>query len=143
MEKTLSPKTLDSQILPGIIDRIKAIFTDYVILILLLLIISNVFSSIEYVPDSIRIASFILLFGLYDPLSTAFLGGTFGHLAMGLRVRQKDDPSKKINLPKAILRFFIKFMLGAISLFTVTGNKNKMAIHDMAIDSIVLFKEKK
>lgn len=142
MDENITQTPVDPQRIPGLIDRIKALVTDNVVIIFLLLIASNVFSDLEHVPDAVKIAALILIFGLYDPLCTAFLGGSLGHLAMGLRVRSKNDYSKNISIFKAIPRYLLKFFLGAFSLFTVTGNKNKMAIHDMAVDSIVLFKSK-
>jgi uncharacterized RDD family membrane protein YckC len=40
----------------------------------------------------------------------------------------------------ALLRFAIKSMLGFISLFAISSNKDRKAIHDIASGSIVLYR---
>jgi uncharacterized RDD family membrane protein YckC len=121
-----------------LINRVKAILFDLVILIGLGVSVSMLLAKFEHVPDYIRIVAFVLIFFLYDPLCTSLLGGTAGHFLMGLRVRRNNDETKKIIFPAALVRFLVKAMLGWISLLTVSGNKKKRAIHDSVAGSVVI-----
>ncbi|MCB9336155.1 MAG: RDD family protein [Flavobacteriales bacterium] len=78
---------------------------------------------------------------IYDPLFTSLFGGTIGHMANGLTVRRVKNETKKIALPLAFVRFIIKALLGWISLLTMSSNKKNQALHDLAIDSVVIYKE--
>lgn len=75
---------------------------------------------------------------LYDPIFTSFTGGTLGHKLMKLKVKKFEQSDKNISLISAFLRFLVKGMLGWVSFLTVTGNKNKRAIHDVVSGSIIL-----
>lgn len=125
---------------PKLLHRIKAIVIDWIVLLASLTIASAVFSSINNVPDNLRMAVFIFIFLLYDPLLTSFFGGTIGHMLMGIRVRKQSDYGKNILFPFAILRFLAKSFLGWLSLLTVTGNEERKAIHDYISGSVVVFK---
>ncbi len=125
---------------PGLMERIKAALIDAILLIMLMFIVTQIFSILENVGETPRIITFLVIFLLYDPLMTSTFGGTLGHLIIGIRVRKINDPNKKINLPFAIIRFLIKAFLGWISLITVTLNDEKRALHDMGAQSIVVYK---
>ncbi len=127
---------------PSIFDRVKAIIVDSIILIILMVVVTDIFSSFEHIPDSARIIAFIIIFGLYDPILTSFFGGTIGHKAIGIRVKQLDNPEKNILLHMAILRYLVKALLGWISLLTVSSNEKKQAIHDSFAGSIVVHSAK-
>lgn len=78
---------------------------------------------------------------LYEPICLVTLGGTLGHLSGGMKVVKEKDHSRKINIFQALARIIIKVILGLISLFIVnTANKGR-ATHDMAVKSMVVFKE--
>lgn len=131
---------MNQQIYPGVFVRVKAVFVDTVVIILLMFGVSQLFELFPNVPDFVRLAAFIFIFMLYDPLFTSIFGGTIGHMVMGIRVCEEKDTSAKIFFPLAVARFVIKASLGWISLLTVSGNKKGKAIHDMAVKSIVIFK---
>ncbi|MCT4587810.1 MAG: RDD family protein [Carboxylicivirga sp.] len=122
----------------SLIDRIKALTIDSVVIMALGLITAISFSQFENIPDYIRGVAFVFVFLLYDPIFTSLFGGTIGHLLIGLRVKRDKDHSKKIIFPAAILRFIIKIFLGLISLLTVTGNKKNKSIHDSVVSSVVI-----
>ncbi len=128
-------------IFPGIVERVKAAFADGVIIILMMLMLSEIFSRFENVPDSARIIGFVFIFGLYDPIFTSLFGGTLGHFSMKLRVKRINQQSRNILLPFALLRFFIKALLGWISLLTVGSSEKRQTMHDIASGSIVLYKD--
>jgi hypothetical protein len=93
-------------------DRIKAIYTDMVIYVIFIFVVSAILDNIENVPTSIRIIAFVFIFIIYDPLFTSSFGGTIGHLVNRLRVKRSSDMEKKIIFPVAVIRFVIKALLG-------------------------------
>jgi uncharacterized RDD family membrane protein YckC len=121
-----------------LMSRVKAVFIDSLVIMGLGLLASNLLEKFENAPDSVRLFAFIFVFILYDPLFTSFVGGTIGHLLIGLRVRQSNDETKKIIFPLALVRFITKAFLGWISLLTVTGNSKNKAIHDSLVKSVVI-----
>ena len=125
---------------PGVAIRVKAVVSDSVIMLILIIIVTYAFSVFENVPDNARIIAFIFIFFLYDPLFTSVFGGTIGHMMFGLRVKREKNQMKNILFPLAIIRFLVKVSLGWISLLTVSGNKKRKAIHDYLVGSVVVFK---
>lgn len=121
-----------------LMDRLKAVMIDGIIIIGLGFLATKVTSSFEMVPDTVRIILFVSIFILYDPLFTSIAGGTLGHLIIGLRVRMEKNEKRKISFPKALIRFILKVALGWVSLLTVTGNAKKQAIHDSAAGSVIV-----
>lgn len=124
---------------PDLIERIKAVFVDMLVLIFLMFIFSTIFSSFESVPNELRIGAFVFIFLLYDPMFTSFFGGTIGHMLIGIRVKQSENKEKNINFFAALLRFLCKSALGWISLLTVSSHKEKKAIHDSVVNSVVVY----
>lgn len=121
-----------------LIDRVKALTIDSVVIMVFGLITAITFNKFEDAPDFMRGIAFILIFLLYDPIFTSTFGGTIGHLSIGLRVKKEKDHTKKIIFPAAILRFIIKVFLGWISLLTITGNSKNKSIHDSIVSSVVI-----
>jgi uncharacterized RDD family membrane protein YckC len=144
MEKITPDNNKNSEIknpYPGVSDRIKAAFVDSIITVLFLFLATFVLSKFDVVSDSVRIITFLFIFGFYDPIFTSIFGGTIGHFAMGIRVKRKSNPEKNIMFPYAVIRFIVKLSLGIISLFTVSNSQNRLAIHDFATGSLVVFKK--
>lgn len=127
---------------PGVFDRIKASLTDGFVIIIFMVVISNIFSHFETVPDNARIIAFVFIFLLYDPLFTSIFGGTIGHIMIGIRVSRESNEQKKILFPLAILRYIVKASLGWISLITVSTNVKKKALHDYLVGSVVVYANK-
>lgn len=124
---------------PGLLDRVKAVIIDTVVIILFMVGAKYVFSTFEEVPDSWRAGAFIFIWIVYDPLFTSLFGATIGHGASGICVRRANDPNKKIIFPLAVLRYVAKTLLGWISLLTISTNEKRQAIHDMLAGSVVLY----
>ena len=122
--------------------RVKAIVSDWIVLLILMFGISFAFNKIENVESNMRIAAFIFVFVLYDPLFTSLFGGTIGHKMNGLCVKRASNHEKNILFPIAVLRFLGKSALGTISLLTAPGNQEGRAIHDLIAGSIVLYEHK-
>ncbi|MFC5282794.1 RDD family protein [Pedobacter alpinus] len=123
---------------PGVAKRVKALFTDMLLIILFMMLFTTLFAQFETVADEARIIAIVFIFLLYDPLFTSFTGATIGQRLFGLRVRDEQQPTKNINFFKALVRFLIKAFLGWISLLTVKGNEKRKAMHDMAVGSVVV-----
>jgi len=128
--------------LPHVGERIKAAVTDSFVLVALMVLTATIFSGFRTVPDEARIAAFVFIVFLYDPIFTSSFGGTIGHMMFKIRVKRKNNIKKNILLPHAIVRYLVKTFLGLISLLTVASNKDRLAIHDMVVGSIVVFKDK-
>ena len=124
---------------PGVFDRVKAIMTDSIVIVVFMVIASYIFSLFESVPDYSRIIAFVFIFLLYDPLFTSTFGGTIGHMILGIRVKRESNEQKNILFPLAILRYIVKAFLGVISLLTVSSNEKKKAIHDYLVGSVVVY----
>jgi uncharacterized RDD family membrane protein YckC len=124
---------------PGVFDRIKAIMTDGIVVVVYMFVASYIFSLFESVPDNVRIIAFVFIFLLYDPIFTSLFGGTIGHMMLGIRVKRESDEQKNILFHKAILRYLVKVLLGWVSLLTVSGNKKRKAIHDFLVGSVVVY----
>ena len=124
---------------PGVIYRMKAIITDGLVTIILIIAITYIFSLFDSVHDNVRIIAFVFIFLLYDPLFTSIFGGTIGHMIIGLRVKRESNEQKNILFPLAVLRYIVKALLGGISLLTISGNKKNKAIHDFLVGSVVVY----
>ena len=127
---------------PSLIPRIKAMFADTHVIILLM-------STITYRLDAANISSGLVrgicfvLVALYEPILVT-LGGTIGHRVLGLRVRKFTSftPSKSeqnINFLYSVIRYIIKILLGWISLLTIHSNEYGQAIHDKLSNSLMTF----
>ena len=131
---------MENQNYPGVFLRVKAVITDSVLLLLLMLGIVALFDRFDNVPDFARIAAFVFIFLLYDPLFTSSFGGTIGHFLFGIRVKRANNPEKNLLFPLAVVRYLIKALLGWLSLITVSSNNKGRAIHDMVVHSVVIYK---
>lgn len=78
----------DNEMYPGVSLRVKAVVTDSILLIVFMVATTYLFESFENVPDYARIAAFVCIFLLYDPLLTSTIGGTIGHMVFGIRVKR-------------------------------------------------------
>jgi uncharacterized RDD family membrane protein YckC len=123
---------------PGLPERIKALVIDVGVLLIVFLLAFNIIDFIGGAPGYIRGAILLFMFFLYDPLMVGFFGFTIGHYFMKLRVRDNGNPSKKLLLPLAFLRSFIKGSIGWMSFLTIGFNDRRRAFHDMASGAVVI-----
>lgn len=124
---------------PPLVRRFQSLIIDQVFLVICLVIFSQVLSGTdEESTGALRGILFFGLFLLYEPLCMAF-GCTLGNYISGIRVRRYSAFDKRINIVQSYIRFILKILLGIISFFTVTSDKSKRAIHDMAAGSIMLY----
>lgn len=128
---------------PALLDRVKAIMIDTLVILALSVVAANTFDRLEEVSSMTKAISFFVIFWLYDPLMTSLTKGTIGHKMIGLQVVRADKMDKKIFIGLAFLRFLIKGVLGWISFLGVLGSKRKRALHDTLSGSIVIYAPKK
>jgi hypothetical protein len=84
-----------------------------------------------------KFLAFLFLAFWYDPVFTSHWC-TFGQWVTGVRVRRNDEPEERIPLWAAILRLFVKGVLGWISFFSMPFTERYRGLHDMAARSVVL-----
>ncbi len=128
-----------NSIYPSLNERFQSNFIDILFIIIIMYLFSLVLDNFENVFDWVKLTLFALIWIVYDPLSTS-LGATLGNLFIGLRIRKFEDHTEKISFQHALLRYFIKLLLGSISFLTIHSNKQKRAIHDFAAGSVVIKK---
>lgn len=124
---------------PSMLTRIKSIFIDVVCMVLFMYLATVVLSLFGEPPVWTKVLTFILIWGVYEPLATC-TGGTIGNRMMKIAVRNVNDPGRSINFLKAYIRFVIKSLLGTLSFITMNFNAKRRAIHDLAAGSVVVEK---
>lgn len=122
---------------PLLTDRVQSTFIDTVFIVILMFIAASLLDKVTNPPDWIRIALFFGLFGIYEPVCTAF-ACTLGNYIKGIRVRQAEHRDKRINIAQAILRYVLKVALGWLSFLTIHFVEDKKAIHDIFAGSIMI-----
>ena len=122
----------------NLLDRVKAAVVDSIIIIAMMFAASEILALFDTVPNFVRILLFLFIFVLYEPLFISIYGATIGHSKIGVSVRKDSDITKKVSFPVAVIRFLAKAFLGTFSLFTVTGNDKRKAIHDFVANSVVI-----
>jgi uncharacterized RDD family membrane protein YckC len=122
---------------PLLIDRIQSTLIDAVCMIIFMYGASSLLDRFSNPPDGVRIALFVGILAVYEPLATA-LGGTIGNRMKQISVRRYSNPERPINFFQALLRYALKCGLGWLSFVTIHSNKEKRAIHDLASGSIMV-----
>lgn len=126
---------------PSMLRRMQGIFIDTLVVIAAMCVIASLMKYWPSAPDWVRIALFVSLFTVYEPVFIAFTPGTLGNLIMGLRVRCFNNPHKKLNIGQAYIRWLLKLSLGWISFVSIHTNPQRRAVHDLVSGSIVSFKK--
>ena len=130
-------KTTEQTEYPLLGDRVQSSFIDLILIVILMFVFASVLDRYENVPDWIRIVLFVGLWAVYEPLCTS-LGCTVGNYAKGIRVRQHNGITKRINIFQALLRYILKMGLGWLSFVTIHSNPERRAIHDFAAGSVMI-----
>ena len=119
-------------------SRIKAAVIDGIILIVLMYSTTEILKYFEDVPSSLRMYLFILFFIFYEPILVSIFGSTAGHYYSDIKVKRANNMNKNMIFPLALLRFILKYVLGWLSLLTVTSTEKRQAIHDKVVNSVVI-----
>ena len=122
---------------PVLGDRVQSTFIDSILFVILMFVFASILDRYENVPDSVRIALFIGLWAAYEPVCTS-LGCTVGNYIKGIRVRQHDGVTKRINIFQALIRYVAKIALGWVSFLTIHSNEERRAIHDFMAGSVMI-----
>ncbi len=112
-----------------ILDRTKSSTIDTLFLIGLAFIIAEILSYFEDVSTALKTILFTSLV-LYEPICVTF-GATIGNHIMRIRIRRSSNESKKLNIIRSILRFFLKIIFGWISYVSIFKNPRKRTLHDL------------
>jgi uncharacterized RDD family membrane protein YckC len=72
----------------------------------------------------------------YEPVMTSQLA-TLGQVVFRFRIRDANS-GNKINLLKAYIRLFIKFVLDVISILTIPNDEKRRAIHDKVVATVAI-----
>jgi uncharacterized RDD family membrane protein YckC len=127
-----------SQIYPSLMNRLQALFFDFwIIVAITMLVFVNFFDQYEGQFTGLKVIIFLVILMIYEPVGS-MTGGTIGYRTMGLKLRRSDGVSK-VSFLQAYLRSIIKVSLGWISFVTISGDKQKRAIHDKAAGTLVMY----
>lgn len=136
---TIETATQQAAEYPSLSDRVQSTFIDGIFIIIMMFAFATILDKYGDAPNWIRIVLFFGLWAVYEPACTT-LGFTIGNYLKGIRVRNYEDVSKKINFFQALIRYILKFLLGWISFITIHGNPERRAIHDLAAGSVMIRK---
>ncbi len=125
---------------PSILRRYFATFLDGLFVLATIILFAYVFQFENEMMMRIRVSIVLFMFFVYEPLCTS-LFCTIGQKLTGIRIRTWST-QRKISIPKAYLRILAKLVMGLISFFTIPFSKDKRAIHDYVVGSIVICKRK-
>lgn len=126
---------------PSILRRYFSTFIDLIFVLVILVLSSYFLDSDDIAATRIRVALILFMFFFYEPFLTAYFC-TLGQRITGIRIR-KLTTLNKISIIQAYIRIIIKIFLGIISFFSIPFSKNKRAIHDFVIGSIVIYESRK
>ncbi len=118
-------------------DRIKSMLIDALFLIAVMMVFSTALDMVKNPLVWLRVAIFIAIWFLYEPFCVAY-GCTIGQYIMRIRVRRASNPAARINIVLSYIRYIIKLAFGWLSFLSVAFNPNRQAIHDLAVESIVV-----
>lgn len=116
--------------------RIQAALLDSIILVIFFVVLIVLASNVE-LSQWMKVILFVFVGLLFEPLLVSMTGASFGHHYKGLRV-EKDIDGRNLNIFEALFRFLIKSVLGTFSLVFFLITKRHKALHDMAVNSVVV-----
>ena len=92
----------------------------------------------EPFPSAGRVAAgaVLLSFLLYEPVMVSRFGGTVGHRRGNMRV-VVDATGSRLGIGRALVRFFLKAVLGIFSFIAMLATTRHQALHDLATGTSV------
>ena len=127
----------DAWAYPPLGRRYLAAVIDAVVVLMGMLLIGEILGDIRPEWTPVRPILFVVLWWGYEPGCTAF-GATLGQRLLKFRVRRATDPTRRISLPAAWVRYVVKLTLGIVSFLAMLFTQRRRAIHDIASGSLVL-----
>lgn len=128
-----------NHIFPSLSNRVQALFIDTIIIFLVFLGSSYIFSYIKDVNPIVRAGIFLFMVFLYEPTFIYFFKGTIGHQILNIKITKFDNPETKLSFVLSIFRFIVKWFFGWLSFISIMFNNKNRAMHDIAGNSIVTF----
>jgi hypothetical protein len=124
---------------PRFARRIRALWIDTVVFVLIYLAWILGLDWLYQFPPPVRIAALLVPVLLLEPALVAWSGGTLGHHAVGIRVRDARA-DRRIGLARACGRAAFKATFGWASLmFALVGHRHQAA-HDLLTRSLLVLK---
>lgn len=120
---------------PQILDRIKANLIDSLVIVSLMYIISFLLNEMNINNATVKGILFFLIIS-YEPIMTS-KSKTFGQKLIGIKVRKNTIKGENISILSSYVRYVAKILLGVFSLFAISLNEQKRAIHDILINSVM------
>lgn len=124
---------------PRLIRRVKAALVDFFIITVIVVFYLAAIAENESVPNHLKFLIILLPIFIVEPLLVARTGGSPGHHLFNIKIREKSK-DKKLSLQKSIARFFLKVLLGFVSLPLTVFTRKNMMLHDIFSGSVVDFK---
>jgi uncharacterized RDD family membrane protein YckC len=124
---------------PSILRRYFSTFIDGLFIVGMLVLWSYILDAENSTATNIRIGIILFMFFVYEPIFTAYFS-TLGQKLTGIRIRNFSS-GNRISIIQAYLRIIVKIFLGIFSFFTIPFTRNKRAIHDFAVGSLVIYEQ--
>lgn len=124
-------------VFPRLLRRVRASLIDSVIYILVVVLWWIVLPYLQVLPGGARIALPLVVWLILDSVMVTTTGGTIGHHLMNIKIvdaRTLDC----IGLFRAMVRSFLKTILGWLSLVFILVTKKHQAVHDLLVHSTVV-----
>jgi uncharacterized RDD family membrane protein YckC len=123
----------DDLLYPSVPARIKAGVIDAVLLAAVMAAALVVYTLIGYETQLI-ILFVVAVFLLYEPLFVSYRGATVGHRLMGFQII--DGTTKRtLSFTRSFVRFFLKTVLGIVSIVAAYLDKREQFLHDRIVGS--------
>jgi len=137
MEANQTQQIFDEERYAGFIKRIIAAFID----LLLVANVGRIVGSMIFSRESLMLALFSFTLGLvyFSYMESSKQQGTIGKIF--LKIKVTDLEGERINIFKAILRYFLKFLsvvLIGIGLLMILWTDRKQGLHDLIAKTLVL-----
>jgi len=122
---------------PRLLRRVRAVLIDSFLIIMVIFTWWLSLPLLENAPIAVKLAYPVIAWLVFDPLFVSRLGGTPGHLLVGLRVVNAGEP-RSIGIVRAILRTLVKTITGWWSFILVLMTQRHQAIHDLLSHTVVI-----
>lgn len=121
---------------PAIRRRLRAVIFDMLIQIAVLALAVWPLALSTF-PGSAKFGLLACIVIALEPGMVSFTGATPGQHILGLRV-VNGRTKRNLGLLTASFRFILKALLGWVSLILIIRTKRYQALHDMAVNSVVI-----
>ncbi|AWF81173.1 hypothetical protein BTJ40_10280 [Microbulbifer sp. A4B17] len=125
---------------PKLSRRFRALMIDSLVLVAVVAFSIAIGTSVDFTNGVYQSVLVLVPIFLFEPVLVSVTGGNIGHHLMGIRIR-KSGSDNKINIVQAVIRTFLKLLLGVPSLIAILTSKKHQAVHDLLSMSLVVVKD--